>query len=80
MAQDVVVTEEDCGAKQYIIATEENFDGIVKSLEDNIFGRVLAKKVVDKDGNTLYRKKSYSKDDAKRIVSRGNRSSCSDTN
>jgi DNA-directed RNA polymerase subunit beta' len=72
VAQDVVVTEVDCGTKQHIIATEENFDGIIKPLEDNIFGRVLSKKVVDKEGNTIYKKNDLiEKDDAQAIAEAG---------
>jgi len=72
VAQDVVVTEEDCKTKKCLVATEEDFDGIIKPLADNIFGRVLAKKVVDKDDNTLYKKGDLiEKDDAQKIEEAG---------
>lgn len=72
VAQDVVVTEEDCGTKLHAIATEINYDGIIKPLADNIFGRVLAKKVVDKDGKTIYKKNDLiEKDDAQAISDAG---------
>ncbi len=56
VAQDVVITNEDCGTKKSVVAREENFDGIVKSLADNITGRVLAKPVKDAQGNVLFKK------------------------
>jgi len=72
VAQDVVVTEEDCKTKKHEIATEENFDGIIKPLADTIFGRVLSEKLVDKKGNTLYKKGDLiEKDDAQEIAEAG---------
>lgn len=72
VAQDVVVTEEDCKTKHHILSREENFDGIIKSLAENITGRVLAQKIVDAEGNTLYKTGDLiSKTDAERIVETG---------
>lgn len=72
VAQDVVVTEVDCQTKLHEVATEENYDGIIKSLEDNIFGRVLSKKVVDQDGKTIYKKNELiEKADAQAIAEAG---------
>lgn len=72
VAQDVVITEEDCATKNHAIAREENFDGIIKSLADNLVGRVLSKKVLDKDGKTLYKRNDLiEKDDAQAIVDAG---------
>ena len=68
----MVLSEEDCGTKKHIIATEENFDGIIKPLADNLVGRVLSTKVVDKKGNTLYKKNDLiEKDDADAISDAG---------
>ena len=72
VAQDMVVSEEDCGTKKHIIATEENFDGIIKPLADNLVGRVLSAKVVDAKGNTLYKKNDLiERDDANAIEAAG---------
>lgn len=72
VAQDVVVTEEDCGTKKFELAHEEDFDGIIKSLAANLDGRVLAQKIVDENGDTLYKKGDLiQKADAKRIVETG---------
>ena len=56
VAQDVVITNEDCETSNSVIASEENFDGIVKSLVDVITGRTLAATVKDTDGKTLFKK------------------------
>ena len=72
VAQDVVVTEKDCGTHKYILAQEENFDGVIKSLKENLVGRVLAQKIVNKEGNTLYKKgELIENDDADRIIQIG---------
>ncbi len=56
VAQDVVITEEDCGTKEGKIVKRENISGIEIPLSKNIRGRVLASDLKDKDGNTLYKK------------------------
>ena len=56
VAQDVVVTEEDCGTKEGKIVTRENISGIEIPLSKNIRGRVLAGDLKDKDGNVLYKR------------------------
>ncbi len=56
VAQDVVITNEDCGTNNFIIAKEENYDGIIKSLSQNITGRVLASSVKDLNGKTMFKK------------------------
>ncbi len=56
VAQDVVVTSDDCETKKSVIATEENYDGIIKSLSENITGRVLAESVKGSDGKTMFKK------------------------
>jgi DNA-directed RNA polymerase subunit beta' len=72
VAQDVVVMNQDCKTKKHILATEDNYDGIIKPLADNLFGRVLAQKIVDADGKTLYKKGDLiEKGDAQKIVDTG---------
>ncbi len=56
VSQDVVITEEDCGTNNYITLRKEKLSGIEISLARNIKGRVLAKKIEDKDGKVLFKK------------------------
>ncbi|MCM2339443.1 MAG: DNA-directed RNA polymerase subunit beta' [Burkholderiales bacterium] len=56
VAQDVVITEEDCGTKDGKIVTRENISGIEIPLSKNIRGRVLAADLKDKDGKVVYKK------------------------
>jgi len=68
VAQDVVITESDCGTKNYINLKKEQLSGIEISLARNIRGRVLAKKIEDKEGKVLFKKGHLvSEDDAKTI-------------
>jgi DNA-directed RNA polymerase subunit beta' len=72
VAQDVVVTSVDCETKDHIVATEQNFDGIIKPLQDVIVGRVLADTVKDSKGNILMKRNDLvSKEDADHIVEAG---------
>lgn len=56
VAQDVVITEEDCGTKEGIVVTHENISGIEISLSKNIRGRILAGDLKDEKGNVVYKK------------------------
>lgn len=56
VAQDVVVTEEDCGTKEGKIVKKENISGVEISLAKNITGRILAADLKDAKGNTVYKK------------------------
>ncbi len=56
VAQDVVVTEKDCGTREGKIVTKENISGIEIPLAKNIHGRVLAGDLKDKDGKVVYKK------------------------
>ncbi len=56
VAQDVVITEEDCGTKEGKMVTKENISGIEIPLSKNIRGRVLAADLKDKDGKVIYKK------------------------
>ncbi|MDQ3245039.1 MAG: DNA-directed RNA polymerase subunit beta', partial [bacterium] len=56
VAQDVVITEDDCGTKEGKTVSKENISGIEISLSKNIRGRVLAGDLKDKDGNVVYKK------------------------
>ncbi len=56
VAQDVVITEEDCGTKDGKMVTKENISGIEIPLSKNIRGRVLAADLKDKDGKVAYKR------------------------
>lgn len=56
VAQDVVITEEDCGTKEGKLVRSENISGIEIPLSKNIRGRVLAGDLKDEKGNVLYKK------------------------
>ncbi len=72
VAQDVVITNEDCKTKRHIIAKEENYDGIIRSLASNVQGRVLSADVKDAKGNVLFKKGTLmSKQDAEAVEQAG---------
>jgi DNA-directed RNA polymerase subunit beta' len=56
VAQDVVITEEDCGAKEGKMVRRENISGIEIPLSKNIRGRVLAADLKDENGKVIYKK------------------------
>jgi DNA-directed RNA polymerase subunit beta' len=55
IAQELVITEIDCGTTEFDIATKENFDGLERKLTQNIFGRITAKDI-EKDGIIICKK------------------------
>ncbi len=65
VSQDVVILENDCKSKEFIVLKRESLSGLEIPLIKNIKGRTLAKDVVDKKGKVLF-KKNYilTKDDA----------------
>ncbi|MFA5934185.1 MAG: DNA-directed RNA polymerase subunit beta' [Candidatus Paceibacterota bacterium] len=72
VAQDVVVTEEDCGTKEGRTVTKENISGIEIPLSKNIRGRVIASDIKDEKGNTLYKRGfMITKEEAMKIESLG---------
>ncbi|MFA5936769.1 MAG: DNA-directed RNA polymerase subunit beta' [Candidatus Paceibacterota bacterium] len=56
VAQDVVITEEDCGTKEGKIVRRENISGIEIPLSKNVRGRVLAGDLKDSNGKVVYKK------------------------
>ncbi|MEK7569606.1 MAG: DNA-directed RNA polymerase subunit beta' [Patescibacteria group bacterium] len=56
VAQDVVITEEDCGTKDGKLVSAENISGIEIPLSKNIHGRVLGADIKDGSGKVLYKK------------------------
>ena len=72
VAQDVMVTEADCGTKDSIVIKKESASGIEVSIAKNIRGRVLAEDVKDAKGTTLFKKGTLlSKQDAAAIENAG---------
>ncbi|MEK7607456.1 MAG: DNA-directed RNA polymerase subunit beta' [Patescibacteria group bacterium] len=70
VAQDVMVTEEDCGTKDSIIIKKESISGIEVSIAKNIRGRILALDIKSSDGKISYKKGHLlSKHDATNIES-----------
>jgi len=67
VAQDVVVSEMDCGTKRHIVI-DRNEDGSIVPLSRKIRGRVLAADVVTTDGTVLFKKgHAVSKRDAQAV-------------
>jgi DNA-directed RNA polymerase subunit beta' len=56
VAQDVMVTEDDCGTKAFITIKKQTASGIEIPLSKNIRGRVIATDLTDKNGKVLYKK------------------------
>jgi DNA-directed RNA polymerase subunit beta' len=72
VAQDVIITEEDCGTKLSKRITKEVISGLEIPLAKNIRGRILAKEVTLADGTTLFKKGHLvSKDDATLVEQKG---------
>ncbi len=71
VAQDVMVTEDDCGAKEGVIVGRAGASGMDLSIAKSIRGRVLAEDV-KVDGKTLFKKGHLlSKQDAQVIENAG---------
>jgi len=72
VAQDVMITEDDCGTKNSIVIKKENVSGIEVSIAKNICGRILAEDIKSVDGKVSYKKgHMLSKQDAIAIESSG---------
>lgn len=56
VAQDAIITEEDCGDKEGKIIKKENLVGFDIPLARNLRGRVLAQDVVDGQGRVVFKK------------------------
>ena len=56
VAQDVVVTEEDCKTHDGLTIKAENISGVDISLSKNVRGRILASDAKTPDGKVLYKK------------------------
>ncbi len=56
VAQDEIVSEEDCGTKEGTLISRKTASGIEIPLSKNIKGRFLAQDLLDKDGKVLFKK------------------------
>ena len=56
VAQDVMVSEDDCGTKESIIIKKQSASGIEIPLSKNIRGRVLAEDIASTDGKVMFKK------------------------
>lgn len=59
VAQDAIITEEDCGTKEGIKLRKENASGIEIPLSRNCKGRFLAEDVVNSKGEVLFKKGDF---------------------
>ena len=72
VAQDVVITEEDCGTKMSKTMTKEILSGFEIPLAKSIRGRIVAKDIVAPDGTTLFKRGHLlGKDDVVLVEARG---------
>ncbi|BCB95724.1 DNA-directed RNA polymerase subunit beta' [Dissulfurispira thermophila] len=74
VAQDVILTEDDCGTREGIVVTALIEGGeIIQPLEDRIFGRTLAESLKDPITNEIIANRNQEIDDelAKKIVDAG---------
>jgi DNA-directed RNA polymerase subunit beta' len=72
VAQDVVITEEDCGTKKGFRVREEVVNGMLRNIGKQVFGRVLAEPIKDADGNVMFKRGAMiSRDDSKAIEKAG---------
>ena len=72
VAQDVIVTEEDCGTKDCIVIHKEGSSGMEVPLAKSIRGRLLAEDVKNKEGKVHFKKGHLvTKQDAQEIESFG---------
>ncbi len=59
VAQDVIVSEEDCGTKEGITIQKETASGMDLSIVNSIKGRFLAEDVKDPKGEVLFKRDHY---------------------
>ncbi len=73
VAQDVVVTEEDCHTYEYNVVSDiKEGTEIIEKLKDRIIGRFVAETIVDSSGNTIIEKgEMFTEAQAEAVVSNG---------
>ncbi len=72
VAQDTIITEEDCGTKEGVIIDKFAISGIEVPIAKHIKGRFLSEDVKTKDGEVLFKKGALlSKNEAQKIENSG---------
>src|ERR1035437_6016095 len=72
VAQDVMISEDDCGTKDSIVIKKQTASGIEIPLSKNIRGRVIAEDVESVDGKVMFKKGHLlSKGEAQEIETAG---------
>lgn len=72
VAQDCLVTEDDCGSKEGVALSRITSSGIEVSLAKIAKGRFLAEDVKDKEGNVLFKRNHFlTREDAQKIEAAG---------
>ncbi|MCR4334840.1 MAG: DNA-directed RNA polymerase subunit beta' [Patescibacteria group bacterium] len=72
VAQDVMVSEEDCGSKDFIIIKKDGDTGIDIPLSKNIRGRIVASDILSLNGEVMFKKGHLlTKDDATAVEDAG---------
>lgn len=72
VAQDVVVTEDDCKTSDHVITGKESDSGINVAISKKIRGRVVAKDIISADGTVIFKKGSLlKKEDAQKVEAAG---------
>ncbi len=74
VAQDVIITEEDCGTNDGVIVSDIQEDGnIIEKLEERIVGRTAQEDIIDPEKGTyiVHRGESIDEKMAKKIVDAG---------
>ncbi|MDH5442145.1 MAG: DNA-directed RNA polymerase subunit beta' [Candidatus Nomurabacteria bacterium] len=56
VAQDVMISEDDCQTKNGLTVSSVDFSGVIVPLADQIYGRVIHSTVKDSEGNILAKK------------------------
>lgn len=56
VAQDVMISEDDCGTKEGIVIKKDSPLGIDVAISKNIRGRILSEDLTDGKGNVVYKK------------------------
>ncbi len=56
VAQDVVISEEDCGTKDFIVIRSQTASGMNIPMSKNVRGRILAEDISDANGKVVFKK------------------------
>ncbi|MEX1087188.1 MAG: DNA-directed RNA polymerase subunit beta', partial [Candidatus Paceibacterota bacterium] len=72
VAQDIIVSEDDCNTKNGLWIQKKTASGIEIPIAENVRGRYLAKDVTDAEGTVLFKRNHYlSKQDSELIEEKG---------